>query len=156
MTEGRISAADGRRASWELELDSMDKRTRFQVNRVDTANADEGEMEKLTNNPDQDDLPDAAGELKKFANSNRQMILPPQKNFSISASLPLRLLGENEIFAGVGLREKPCVLHAPALYSPERVHSFIVWEKNSAASFALGCCDSLVGTRGPAPPLFLS
>ena len=70
MTEGRISAADGRRASWDLELDSMDKRTRFQVNRVDTANADEGEMEKLTSNPDQDDLPDAAGECRKFAHKN--------------------------------------------------------------------------------------
>ncbi|XP_059486836.1 solute carrier family 12 member 1 [Neocloeon triangulifer] len=75
MTEGRNSAADGRRASWELELDSMDKRTRFQVNRVDTTNADEGEMQKLTSNPDQDDQPDAAdmstGYDTKYAKSFR-------------------------------------------------------------------------------------
>ncbi|XP_065334078.1 bumetanide-sensitive sodium-(potassium)-chloride cotransporter isoform X1 [Cloeon dipterum] len=72
------NSADGRRNSWELELDkldNMDRRTRFQVNRVDTTNADEDEMQKLTSNPDQDDQPDAAdmstGYDTKYAKSFR-------------------------------------------------------------------------------------
>jgi hypothetical protein len=102
MTEGRISAADGRRASWDLELDSMDKRTRFQVNRVDTANADEGEMEKLTSNPDQDDLPDAAGECRKFAlreKGDREILAPA--SYSLHSG---RARGEKNYLAGVAER----------------------------------------------------
>lgn len=57
---------DGRRGSWDIdhvELGNMNRRTRFQVNRVDTANAEDGEMEKLTdeNNDELDQLPEAGG-----------------------------------------------------------------------------------------------
>ncbi|KAF4531606.1 hypothetical protein B566_EDAN010072, partial [Ephemera danica] len=78
MTDSKVP--EGRKGSWDLdhvELGNVNRRTRFQVNRVDTANANDGEMEKLTSAEDEDadQLPEpgdmSTGYDTKYAKSFR-------------------------------------------------------------------------------------